>query len=230
MKTPFRSIVALTVICLGFVLPSKAQWLSIGTNHIYNSNTGNVGIGTGSAASPVEKLQINSGNILIKGANNFSANGHEAILKLGDGNNYIKSVFGGGMRIGTYCWNAQPADAICISQCGNVGIGIVNVGTSKLAVEGRIAAREVKVTTGPFPDFVFEKDYKLISLNELEQYITTHKHLPEIPSAKEVEANEGIDLGEMQVKLLQKIEEQTLYIISLQHQIDEMKHKLNNGK
>ena len=227
MKSTFKTIAALTGLCLVLALPSKAQWINSGTN-IYNSNAGNVGIG--SSAAPSDKLQVNGGNILIKGIGNFSANGNEAILKLGDSQNYIKSIFGGGLRIGTYCWNPQTAEAICISQCGNVGIGIVNVGNSKLAVEGRIAAREIKVTTGNFPDYVFEENYKLLSLSDLEQYIEIHKHLPEIPSAKEVSENEGIELGDMQVKVLQKVEEQTLYILSLQHQIDELKSLLNKEK
>jgi len=76
----------------------------------------------------------------------------------------------------------------------------------------------VIVNTG-WSDFVFDDDYHLMSLKHLEQFINDNRHLPEIPSAKEVEAN-GISLGTMDAKLLQKIEELTLYIIELQKQID----------
>ena len=64
-------------------------------------------------------------------------------------------------------------------------------------------------------DFVFEDDYSLMSLNELDNYIKVNKHLPEIPTTQEVEEN-GISVGEMNAKLLQKIEELTLYVIELQ--------------
>lgn len=96
---------------------------------------------------------------------------------------------------------------------GNVGIGTANPGTYKLAVNGTIRSKEIVVETG-WSDFVFEDDYRLPSLEEVEAHINAYKHLPGIPSAKEVEAN-GVSLGEMQSKLLQKIEELTLYVIEL---------------
>jgi hypothetical protein len=91
----------------------------------------------------------------------------------------------------------------------------------KLQVNGDVKARKVKVTTQGWADFVFEPSYKLPSLYEVEQFVLQHKHLPEIPSAKEVEEN-GVDLGEMNKKLLQKIEEQTLYIIEINKRLKEM--------
>lgn len=97
---------------------------------------------------------------------------------------------------------------------GSLGIGMVNTGSHKLAVEGSIGARRVKVTQGTWADFVFHPDYQLPSLMELEHFIKENKHLPEIPSEKEV-AQDGLDLGDMNKKLLQKIEELTLYIIDL---------------
>jgi len=90
-------------------------------------------------------------------------------------------------------------------------------------------AEMIEVKPNAWSDHVFYPDYELRSLSELEQYIKQHNHLPEIPSAKEVQEN-GIDLGEMQSKLLLKIEELTLYILQqnekmldLQNQIDELK-------
>ena len=99
---------------------------------------------------------------------------------------------------------------------GQVGIGTENFGDEKLAVSGKIHAKSVVVNDGVtnWPDFVFDKSYKLPSLLELESFINQHKHLPEIPSAAEIKT-EGIDLGDMNTKLLKKIEELTLYIIEI---------------
>jgi hypothetical protein len=97
---------------------------------------------------------------------------------------------------------------------GNIGIGTTTPGSYKLAVEGTIGARKMKVTQANWADFVFDPEYRLPSLQEVERFVKTHKHLPDIPSAKEV-VEEGIDLGEMNKRLLQKIEEQMLYIIEL---------------
>ncbi len=76
-------------------------------------------------------------------------------------------------------------------------------------------------------DFVFNKDYKLMSLSDVEGYVNTNKHLPEIPSASEV-AKDGIDVASMDAKLLQKIEELTLYVIQQQKEIDELKKEIKH--
>ncbi|WP_186774265.1 hypothetical protein [Chitinophaga pinensis] len=110
-----------------------------------------------------------------------------------------------------------------VKQNGNVGIGTTDPKAYKLAVEGTIGARKIKVTQQVgWADFVFEPDYKLPSLSEVEQFIIAHKHLPDVPSAKEV-AKEGVDLGEMNKILLQKIEELTLHMIELQKEVKELK-------
>ncbi|AUP77564.1 hypothetical protein [Flavivirga eckloniae] len=95
---------------------------------------------------------------------------------------------------------------------GKVGIGTSNPSGWKLAVNGQIRAKEIKVETG-WSDFVFYDDYKLPTLQDVENHIKEKGHLRDIPSAKEVQEN-GIFLGEMDSKLLQKIEELTLYTIS----------------
>ncbi|WP_394773473.1 hypothetical protein [Flavobacterium sp.] len=105
---------------------------------------------------------------------------------------------------------------IRILKNGNVGIGSTNP-DSKLTVAGNIHAQEVKVTLNAgviVPDYVFAKDYKLKSLQEVEEYIKQNSHLPEIPSAKEIEKN-GLMLAEMNLNLLKKMEEMTLYMIEL---------------
>lgn len=114
---------------------------------------------------------------------------------------------------------------------GDFGIGTTDPGGYKLAVNGNIRAKEIKVEASPWPDYVFSNDYQLPTVREIENHIKDKGHLPGIPSATEVKAN-GIDLGEMNAKLLQKIEELTLYVINLtkenekqQKEIDKLKNK-----
>jgi len=108
---------------------------------------------------------------------------------------------------------------------GDVGIG-TNDPDAKLTVNGNIHAEEVKVDLNvPGPDYVFKEAYDLKSLEEVQNYIKTNGHLPNIPSAQEMEAN-GIELGEMNMKLLEKIEELTLYTIEQEKQIRIYKNRL----
>ncbi len=104
---------------------------------------------------------------------------------------------------------------------GNVGIGSSST-SRNLLVNGNIYAKEVLVsTTISAPDYVFEKDYRVLPLDELNQYLETHKHLPEIPSAKEMDSN-GIELSKMNLLLLKKVEEMTLYIIQLEKRVKDL--------
>ncbi|NBW38627.1 MAG: hypothetical protein EBR30_27130 [Cytophagia bacterium] len=113
---------------------------------------------------------------------------------------------------------------------GNVGIGTTNP-NQKLTVNGIIYGKEVKVDLQvPGPDYVFEPTYQLPSLTEIENYIKVNKHLPEVPSAKEMEAN-GINLSEMNMLLLKKVEELTLHLIEVQkNSIDQQKQLIDQRK
>ncbi len=108
---------------------------------------------------------------------------------------------------------------------GNVGIGTKDLTPDyKLTVAGKIHAREVLITeTAGGADFVFRSEYKLPTLAALEEFITQNKHLPGIKSAKQME-EQGINIAEFQILLLQKIEELTLYIIEQQKEIDNLKN------
>ena len=137
-------------------------------------------------------------------------------------------LYGGGTSLhsfyiayGTSPWNS--GQGIYVRNTGNVGIGITDPGTWKLAVNGNIRAKEIKVETG-WADYVFEKDYPLPSLEEVERHILEKGHLINIPSAEEVEAN-GIEVGEMNRLLLEKIEELTLYIINQDKRIKKLENQ-----
>lgn len=108
---------------------------------------------------------------------------------------------------------------------GNIGIGIDNP-QNKLDVNGTIHAREVKVDLTGWPDYVFTRDYNLQPLAEVKDYIEQNQHLPEMPSATEVETN-GVMLGEMNKLLLKKVEELTLHLIRQQEEIDALKKEVH---
>jgi hypothetical protein len=111
---------------------------------------------------------------------------------------------------------------------GNVGIGTTTP-REKLSVNGNIRAREIKVETANWPDYVFAKDYVLPSLKETEKHIQEKGHLPGIPSAEEVKSN-GVDLGEMNAKLLKKIEELTLHLIEQNKMLQAQQTEINSLK
>lgn len=123
------------------------------------------------------------------------------------------------------------APMMSINNDGKVVVGnyatLSTPGTYKLYVEDGILTEKVRVavkTTTSWADFVFAQDYKLRPISELAAYVAENKHLPEVPSAQEVVAK-GIDMAEMDAKLLQKVEELTLYVIKLQEEIEELKKK-----
>jgi hypothetical protein len=115
--------------------------------------------------------------------------------------------------------------AISANITGTLTANLLSAPNAK--IDGLICAKEVRVALSGapcWPDYVFGKEYKLTPLNELEQFIAENQHLPNVPSAAEVKEN-GVELGEMNALLLQKVEELTLYILDLQKQIDELKNE-----
>lgn len=111
-----------------------------------------------------------------------------------------------------------------INTIGNIGIGTTEP-LYKLDVRGTIRADEILVNIVSGADFVFDPSYKLRSLSEVDNYIQQHQHLPEIPSAEEMQTN-GVNINELQIQLLQKIEELTLYIIQQEQRIQELENQI----
>lgn len=194
---------------------------------------GNVGIGN---VAPSQKLFVN-GNIMFGIGNAFGMALSDSAIYDGKylpnyGMEWVSdswSPAGPTLWAGSFAGiklftNRQPR--ISINVDGNVGIGTITPGSNRLAVEGTIAARRVKVTQAiVWPDFVFDSSYQLPSLEEIKNYVTVNKHLPDVPSAKEVEKN-GQDLGEMNRVLLQKVEELTLYLIEMKKENDDLKKRM----
>lgn len=118
--------------------------------------------------------------------------------------------------------SSNLVERMTIESNGYVGIGTINP-DMRLTVKGNIHAEEVKIDLNvPAPDYVFKKDYNLRTIEEVEKFIEENNHLPEIPSAKKFEKN-GLLLAEMDMNLLKKIEELTLYIIQQHKKIEELK-------
>jgi len=116
-----------------------------------------------------------------------------------------------------------------ISPEGNIGIGTINP-QYLLDVKGTIRATEIRIVSiDSIPDYVFESDYNLPKLTDVYAYIQANKHLPNVPSASEVKEN-GMNMVDMQVKMLRKVEELTLYVINQQKEIEELKQALAKAK
>jgi len=196
-----------------------------------DSGNANIGIGT---ASPMAKLQVDNGNILVR---NFANVDNQSAIMIAHAINITTyDTFGTSLRTitesagnNTYglqfftqeYYGAGQTEKLRILGNGNVGIGKINP-TNKLDVNGTIHSQEVKVDLTGWSDFVFKKEYRLPTLTEVEKHIAEKGHLENIPNEQEVLKN-GINLGEMDSKLLQKIEELTLYIIDQEKKTQELK-------
>jgi len=128
--------------------------------------------------------------------------------------------------------NADWDEMLAIRKDGVLNVKKIGIGISnpnyELDVNGTIHARKVIVNTNFVLDFVFKDDYYLPTLKEVEDYIDKNGHLPDIPSEAEALKN-GVSLGDMQMKLLQKIEELTLYVIALDEENNRLKELIKNN-
>ena len=178
---------------------------------------GKLGIGT---TQPQEMLHVNGA---IRGG---GANG-EVTLKGDNGSVAIGATDAQTMTFNTdkskYAFNVNGINRMTIQNNGNVGIGTTSP-AYKLDVAGTFRAREIIVNaTGA--DFVFADDYRLRPLSEVEAFISENNHLPEIQSAREMQEN-GVSMNELQIQLLQKIEELTLYLIQQEKVIQVLRQEV----
>lgn len=230
---------------VGIGTSSPAQKLHLlGSQFIDN---GNLGIGISAPSNTFSKLQVHNGAIMVSGSNGaggpmicFSDNIASTAYPNGRwGIEYTS----GGLNF-WQPWNPSTGGGgnyyMFLKDDGKVGIGVDPAacsgnsfaGSHKLYVNGSILSTGLKVAnfcSANWADYVFEDNYNLKSLNEVEKFIIENKHLPNIPSAMEIE-KEGLDVAQMQAKQMEKIEELTLYLIEMKKEIDQLKKENENLK
>lgn len=190
------------------------------TDFMVNSS-GNVGIGT---TTPTERLQV-VGNIATIGINISNSLVNNGTTQLS-----------GNTTVGTTTANANLTVNGNTTMNGNLTItnGTLRLsnGSNQYSVgsDGKVRARQVKVDLDVIPDYVFDKSYKLLTFEEIEAYIAANKHLPGVKSESEYKAEGSIDLAELNLKLLEKVEELTLYLLQQEKRIKELETAIVNPK
>jgi hypothetical protein len=249
-----KLLVVLALVLLGSV--SYAQW-SGGTGNQYLMTSGNVGIGITAPVADVSVydptgvaailLDCGTTGNTTKGQYTMQANGGLDFYR----NVLRKNALGQYEMLQTLQSSAPGVGAMAFlyvntttkkfeMRSGIADVEFQNTGTysfgmgglavpagAKMAIGGKVVCKEIEVTLTGLPDFVFSSDYKLRSLYDVENFINSNKHLPDVPSAREV-TEKGLNLGNMNATLLQKVEELTLYMIQLQKENDALKTRVSN--
>ncbi|MDZ4748559.1 MAG: hypothetical protein SH808_08730 [Saprospiraceae bacterium] len=215
---------------------------------ILNTNIGGVSAAFGTSTNHTLRLMVNGigrlqmypdGKVVV-GTNNEGSfgkftvntpNNSDGVSHISDGGIILSTRVGGvSGGFGTFSNHimrifSNSIAVINIDPAGNIAMGTPDpLPGYKLAVNGSIKAKELVIETVGWPDYVFGKNYHLMSLADIEKFIQLNHHLPNIPSAGEIEKS-GIPVGEMQQKMMEKIEELTLHAIELNRRIEELERK-----
>lgn len=206
-------------------------------------NNGHIGIGTTNPEAPldVKGRQVYLGSIPISigysgteypsiGYNTtfsgspgytYKANDNASLIYFGQGGFSFKTA-----PVGAPGGAIAFTEVLTIKQNGDVSIGTSDSRGYRLAIAGKAVAEEIVVKLqGSWPDYVFKNEYRLRTLAEVEKFVQKHKHLPEVPTAKDIQTN-GLAVGEMNAILLKKIEEMTLYMIELRKENEKLASRL----
>ncbi|MBP8753874.1 MAG: hypothetical protein KBF51_12430 [Chitinophagales bacterium] len=183
---------------------------------------GNTGIGI---SAPSVKLHVSGGSDAELGSGGYFIIGSTTSTNIVMDNNEIQGRDNG--AVSKLYFNYEGGDIAMGVLGGNVTIGTNTAASGyKLSVDGKVMCEELKVQlSGSWPDYVFNEDYKLMPLNELENFISANNHLPNIPAASEIETN-GLEVGEMQKLMMEKMEEFTLYLIEMKKENDGLKAEI----
>ncbi len=239
MKT-LKSFLIAAFLLFAFSATSQ-EWTLHTDNNLYNDNNlpnefVKIGQDAG-AGAPTNLLHcarnMTGPQIIIENLGGLGGAGFTMKDNAGVGGEWkFKAITGGGFKIRDQASSMDvivikkgaAANCIYIAAGGGIGIGTTTIpGTYKMAIDGKVIVEGLDVQlSGSWPDYVFKEDYKLRSIPELEAFINENGHLPDVPSAEEME-NGVLDLEKMNTLLLQKVEELTLYVIELKKEVDALK-------
>lgn len=215
------------------------KMVTSGLTRLFLSGGGDIGIGT---EQPSHRLTVN-GNMRVTSDVTFSAlsgSGLRMVVVDSIGRfrtQALSSTNGQGLDSAAISRSflplsggtlAGPLQMTSATVTGNLGIGVTNP-TERLVVNGNIRAKRLIITQAGWPDYVFAADYKLRSIESLKSFIQENKHLPGVPSAEYI-YNKGVDVGDVQAALLEKVEELTLYLIQQSEEINRLKKEVQTLK
>jgi hypothetical protein len=178
------------------------------TSRFFINAAGNVGIGTTAPDSKLQVIQSSNENWATK-IYNGGGSGKGLLIQAG--------------------WEGNSTNPILQLEDANNNVRFFVASNGRTVINGKLSTLEVEVKASVWPDFVFEPTYNLKPLEEVEQFIKTNKHLPDVPSEKEVKEN-GLSLGQSDAVLLQKIEELTLYLIEQNKEVKRLKTEVGSWK